>query len=95
MGKYKKVEFVEDFYSTIKKVHEKELFHAGYHMTYEKVECKFIIIPTTITMLIKNILIYFSGDEHVLWDPTKCGQEVYQHLPHLPASTSSDFQTSA
>ena len=37
MGKYRKVAFVEDFYSTIKEVHEKELLHAGYRKTYEKV----------------------------------------------------------
>ena len=52
MGKYKKVVFVEDFYSTIKEVHEKELFHAGYHKTHEKVECNITITPSTITMLI-------------------------------------------
>jgi len=37
MGRYRKVAFVEDFYSAIKEVHEKELLHAGYHKTYEKV----------------------------------------------------------
>ena len=37
MGKYRKVAFVEDFYSTSKEVHEKELLHAGYRKTYEKV----------------------------------------------------------
>ncbi len=35
MGKYRKVIFVEDFYSAIKEVHEKELLNAGYHKTYE------------------------------------------------------------
>lgn len=34
LGKYRKVGFVEDFYSTLKAVHEKELLHAGYHKTY-------------------------------------------------------------
>ena len=37
MGRFKKVIFVEDFFATIKEVHEKELLHAGYHKTYKKV----------------------------------------------------------
>ena len=37
MGGFRRVVYVEDFYQTIRDVHEKELFHAGYHKTYEKV----------------------------------------------------------
>ena len=37
MGKYKKVVFVEDMFDVITEVHEKELLHAGYRKTYEKV----------------------------------------------------------
>ena len=29
MGKYEKVAFLEDFYTTFKEVYEKELLHAG------------------------------------------------------------------
>ena len=29
--------FVEDFYTVVHEVHEKELFHAGHHKTNEKV----------------------------------------------------------
>ena len=34
VGKYRKVVFVENFFSAIKEVHEN---HAGYRKTYEKV----------------------------------------------------------
>ena len=37
VGKYRKVVFVENFFSAIKEVHENELLHAGYRKTYEKV----------------------------------------------------------
>lgn len=37
MGRYRKVIWIEDFYFTIKEVHDKELLHAEHHKTYEKV----------------------------------------------------------
>ena len=37
LGQFRRVVFIDDFYKTIKDVHEKELLHAGYHKTYEKV----------------------------------------------------------
>ena len=37
MGSFRRVVFLEDFYKTIKEVHDNELLHAGYHKTYEKV----------------------------------------------------------
>ena len=43
LGKCRKMVFVEDFYSVISEVHDKDLMHAGYRKTYQKV-CRHIFI---------------------------------------------------
>ena len=37
--KYRRVAHVEEFYEIIREVHEKDLLHAGYKKTFEKVWC--------------------------------------------------------
>ena len=60
VGKYRKVVFVEDFYSKLKDVHEMELLHAGYHKTYEKVlslkynKVCMLLIDLTLTAQVMN-----------------------------------------
>lgn len=44
MGKYRKVAFVEEFYTLIRDVHEKELHYAGYENGYEN--CTMLHIRT-------------------------------------------------
>ena len=39
LKQYRKIVFVEEFYSTIKQVDFEELLHAGYKKTFEKI-CK-------------------------------------------------------
>ena len=63
MGKCKKVAIVEDFYTTIKEVHEKELLHAGYHKTYEKVvSLNLFQTPTDlIHLLLTQVMTMYYG----------------------------------
>jgi hypothetical protein len=37
LGENRRVAFVEEFYGLIQEVHEKELLHAGYKKTFNKV----------------------------------------------------------
>ena len=37
LGQYRRVAYVDEFYSIIHDVHEKDLLHAGYKKTFDKV----------------------------------------------------------
>jgi hypothetical protein len=44
------VVFVEDFYTVVHEVHEKELFHAGHHKTNEKIMSMYYGIPWSVVI---------------------------------------------
>lgn len=48
LGQYRKVVYVEDFFKTIQDVHEKELLHAGYKKTFEKIQSLYHGIPRSV-----------------------------------------------
>ena len=37
LGQYRRVAYVEEFYSIVHDIHERDLLHAGYKKTFEKV----------------------------------------------------------
>ena len=37
LGQYRRIAYVEEFYQIIRDVHDKDLLHAGYKKTFDKV----------------------------------------------------------
>ena len=75
---------MEDFYCTIRDVHEKDLLHAGYKKTYEKVCSTYQKHLHVCTHLSLTLVI---DTKHLLWDTTKCG-EVYLSVQHMPSEAT-------
>ena len=45
LNQHYRVVYVEEFYHTIKQIHDDELMHAGYKKTYEKVRTPYSYMP--------------------------------------------------
>jgi hypothetical protein len=67
LDKYSRVAHVEEFYETIRNVHEKDVLHGGYKKTFEKVWCHVAHVSVTECVFLCSVA------EFVSWDSKKRG----------------------